>query len=88
MTFSLQAFTRSASFQVVRSPRAVLPPFTWSADRVDLQLKDYLTGVLSGTIGTKITYQMKAERTWEKDGKSAVSTWEKGGKAKNTTTAL
>jgi len=55
---------------------------------VDLQLKDYLTGVLSGTIGTKITYQMKAERTWEKDGKSAVSTWEKGGKAKNTTTAL
>jgi len=40
------------------------------------------TGVRSGTIGTKIPYQMRAEGTWEKDGKSAVNTWEKGGKAK------
>ena len=40
------------------------------------------TIVHSGTAGTKIPYQMKAEGAWEKDGMSAVSTWEKGGKAK------
>jgi len=39
------------------------------------------TGVHSGTVGTKIPYQMKAEGTWEKDGKIAVSTWERGGKS-------
>jgi len=40
------------------------------------------TRVHSGTVGTKIPYQKKAEGAWEKDGMSAVSTWEKGGKAK------
>jgi hypothetical protein len=40
------------------------------------------TIVHSGTVGTKIPYQMKAEGAWEKDGKSAVNSWEKGRKAK------
>ena len=34
------------------------------------------TGVLSGTVGTKIPYQVKAEGAWEKDGKSAMITCE------------
>lgn len=68
-------------FRSYRSPRAVLPPFAWSADPVGLPRKDCHSKVLSGSLSTKIPYQMKAEGSWEKDGRSAVSTWEKGGKA-------
>ena len=45
-----------------------------------LPMKDFHSNLLSGTFSTKIQYQMKAEVSWEKDGRSAVKTWEKGEK--------
>ncbi len=65
-------------FRSYGSPGAVLPPITWPVDQCEpVGVGLPFSGVHSGSVDTKIPYQMKAEGTWEKDGKNAVSTWEK-----------
>jgi hypothetical protein len=49
---------------------------------MDLQAMARYSEDAPGTVSTKIPYQVEAEGTWEKDGRSAASTWEEGGKAK------